>query len=215
MNKSCSRCQEELPFEKFGRQAGHSDGLTSACKACLATAKTEEYAANPEKFIVRVRQFREANPMSIRAYMETHREQRAAATAAWRAANPEKAAAHLASWGANDPGRGERWRKANLDMDRAKSLRRRARRCGATGNGLTPSEWNEMKSYFGGRCAYCLTPCVGLEQEHMTPLYRGGSHASDNIVPACRSCNASKGTKNLLEFLSREVRPTLKGKRYA
>lgn len=33
------------------------------------------------------------------------------------------------------------------------------------------------------------------------PIARGGHHTSSNVVPACRSCNASKGKKTLAVWL--------------
>jgi 5-methylcytosine-specific restriction endonuclease McrA len=33
------------------------------------------------------------------------------------------------------------------------------------------------------------------------PLSRGGSHTASNIVPACRSCNSSKGARSLMQYL--------------
>lgn len=43
--------------------------------------------------------------------------------------------------------------------------------------------------------AYCLERFDDLEIEHVIALVRGGSNYPENIVPACRSCNAAKGYK--------------------
>ena len=53
---------------------------------------------------------------------------------------------------------------------------------------------------FKGRCAYC----GGSEQvlDHVVPLFLGGSNSFDNILPACHSCNMSKGTRRVLDFLA-------------
>lgn len=60
-------------------------------------------------------------------------------------------------------------------------------------------EWRHVQNMFGGRCAYCGRSGP-LDQDHVIPLSRGGRHAIANIVPACRSCNSSKGNKFLVEW---------------
>lgn len=35
------------------------------------------------------------------------------------------------------------------------------------------------------------------ELDHQEPLYWGGAHSADNLVPACLSCNRSKGPRRL------------------
>lgn len=67
---------------------------------------------------------------------------------------------------------------------------------------FTLEAWKELLKYFGNRCAYCARSRT-LEQEHMIPLVRGGDHTEENIVPACRSCNAHKMKATPLEFLIR------------
>jgi 5-methylcytosine-specific restriction endonuclease McrA len=39
------------------------------------------------------------------------------------------------------------------------------------------------------------------ELDHVQPLYWGGPHTSANLVPACMSCNRSKGPRRLAEGL--------------
>lgn len=39
-----------------------------------------------------------------------------------------------------------------------------------------------------------------LVREHMVPKSRGGSDKPENIVPACRKCNSTKGTKTVEEW---------------
>ena len=50
-------------------------------------------------------------------------------------------------------------------------------------------------------CYYCGDKqqlCV----DHLIPKMRGGPDASDNLIWSCRSCNSSKGGKNLLEWMN-------------
>ncbi|WP_076149511.1 HNH endonuclease [Ligilactobacillus murinus] len=55
-----------------------------------------------------------------------------------------------------------------------------------------------------GRCAYCAK---GLELgtfdaciDHVKPLAKGGNNEDENLVMACRKCNASKHDKTLEEW---------------
>lgn len=96
----------------------------------------------------------------------------------------------------------EEWRQANPDRARAigrnAAHRRRARQYAAEG-GHTEREWLDLLVAYEGRCAYC--PDLADTRDHVIPVARGGSNSIDNIVPACKSCNCSKGTKLLHEWV--------------
>jgi 5-methylcytosine-specific restriction endonuclease McrA len=49
-----------------------------------------------------------------------------------------------------------------------------------------------------GPCVYCGAPATTVD--HVTPLFRGGHEAEYNLVPACLSCNSSKGTRLLANW---------------
>jgi uncharacterized phage protein (TIGR02220 family)/predicted phage replisome organizer len=63
-------------------------------------------------------------------------------------------------------------------------------------NGLPMNEWIEVLKFFNHECAYCGCK-YDLEQEHIIPVNDGGTYCIGNIVPSCRSCNASKGSKSV------------------
>ncbi len=50
------------------------------------------------------------------------------------------------------------------------------------------------------RCRYCQSG-VRLGIDHLTPLNRGGTHRSHNLVTCCHSCNSRKQDKPLGTFL--------------
>jgi 5-methylcytosine-specific restriction endonuclease McrA len=52
---------------------------------------------------------------------------------------------------------------------------------------------------WGYKCAYCSRLATHLD--HVEPLSRGGTDTENNIVPACRTCNLSKGAKTLAEWV--------------
>lgn len=94
------------------------------------------------------------------------------------------------------------YRRAHPDVVRAGVARRRARIRRAPVCDFTVEEWREVLEEFNHSCAYCLRTDRPLQQEHMQPLIRGGSHTRANIVPACRDCNFRKNRKTALEFLA-------------
>lgn len=54
----------------------------------------------------------------------------------------------------------------------------------------------------GARCAYCGADSVRLQLDHIVPRSRGGSDDPENLTPACGPCNASKGARELGEWLA-------------
>lgn len=57
---------------------------------------------------------------------------------------------------------------------------------------------------FGGRCAYC--PAAANTWDHVVPVSAGGRTEPGNIVPACGSCNSSKGNREVASWLRRTHR---------
>ena len=49
----------------------------------------------------------------------------------------------------------------------------------------------------GFRCQYCGGGAESID--HVVPRSRGGAHVWDNVVAACRRCNATKGDRLLAE----------------
>jgi 5-methylcytosine-specific restriction endonuclease McrA len=94
------------------------------------------------------------------------------------------------------------WRKRNPAKVQAMWTRRKALKRHAPVNDLTADQIQQRFDEFNWHCAYCLKPFEDLEVEHTQPLSKGGSNTLSNIIPACRSCNARKGAKTLLEFLA-------------
>lgn len=64
---------------------------------------------------------------------------------------------------------------------------------------LTFEQWEEIKSKFNNRCAYCGSE-KKLEQDHFVAISRGGGYTPQNIVPACKSCNSRKCHKDFFTW---------------
>ena len=67
-------------------------------------------------------------------------------------------------------------------------------------NTLTFDEWLEILNKYSWKCAYCEIEFDLFnrpERDHVIPISKGGHNTKENIVPACRSCNAKKHNKIL------------------
>ena len=58
----------------------------------------------------------------------------------------------------------------------------------------------KIKLLSGIRCSYCGAT-NDLALDHIFPQKYGGKDAGDNLIYACRSCNSSKGKKDLMEWM--------------
>jgi 5-methylcytosine-specific restriction endonuclease McrA len=70
---------------------------------------------------------------------------------------------------------------------------------------LTDAQWAALKAAWGG-CAYCGADDSQLQKDCMLPISRGGRYTLSNVVPACRSCNASKCNTEVTTWLRRTKR---------
>ncbi|MNH04760.1 HNH endonuclease [compost metagenome] len=68
---------------------------------------------------------------------------------------------------------------------------------------LTLEDWRAAMLYFRGGCAYCgvkQSRKTKLTKDHVVPVSKGGPTVRRNIIPACTSCNCSKGDTDLEEW---------------
>jgi 5-methylcytosine-specific restriction endonuclease McrA len=86
---------------------------------------------------------------------------------------------------------------------RARAARRRKRRMDRVEHDLTAEQWAALMEAWGGACAYCNSTDESLQRDCVLALSRGGRYTLDNIVPACRSCNASKCNQEVTGWLRR------------
>lgn len=190
--------------------------------------------ANRAQIKARTATWAEANAGKIRAknvaYHEANREHHNAVIAAWTKANAakvkaqqanwykanrEKAKALRVAWMAANPERKKTkdaaWRKANPRRVVAAAERHRARKVGARGT-HTGEQWLDLLASYHGKCVYCGAKATA--QDHVVPLAGNGTNDIENIAPACKPCNSSKGTKPLLVWmLTRYIRTEQKDKK--
>ncbi|MBO9533413.1 MAG: HNH endonuclease [Solirubrobacteraceae bacterium] len=90
----------------------------------------------------------------------------------------------------------------------ARSSRKRRRKVNAAGNDLSDLQWAAILTAWGDTCAYCGSDGKGkvLQRDTMLAISRGGRYTLENVVPACGSCNASKGNDEITGWLRRTRR---------
>jgi 5-methylcytosine-specific restriction endonuclease McrA len=68
---------------------------------------------------------------------------------------------------------------------------------------LSSEQWVAMQAAWGG-CAYCGDSTNPLQRDCVLAISRGGRYTLENVVPACRSCNASKCNEEVTTWLRRK-----------
>lgn len=152
------------------------------------------YWSNREAEIERAKRWQAENAEHMRAFRRR-----------WYRENMEESRAQSREWYHANKERSRetnrRWRKENPLRVSAKHRRRKARLRGADGDGVTVEQWAEIMARFNGACAYCGATGEMLTMDHVEPIARGGADTPENAVPACVSCNSSKGARFLLEWV--------------
>ncbi len=201
--KFCKGCQQDKPLDDYSLARNGLYGRAFYCRPCAAaagraryartaTAETRKAAAARMRVYLSDPEKAEKDRASSLEWYRNHSDVVKARSAAWAKANPERFRASV-----------ERYRQKPEYRVKALEYRHRriARLAEAPVNDFTADQWCEVQAEFNHACAYCLTSGVPLQQEHMQPISRGGSHTKSNIVPACGPCNMRKGTRDLLESL--------------
>ncbi len=149
--------------------------------------------ANKEKISVLQKRWNEANKEKVLAYRKrkyaTSRDQELIKSRQYHHEHKEQAAA-----------KNKRWRTNNKEKLRHKAQRRRSREANLRTT-LTADEWQKILDDHFHCCHYCGVQSDILHQEHKIPVINGGEYTAENIIPACPSCNLSKGTKDYKTFV--------------
>jgi 5-methylcytosine-specific restriction endonuclease McrA len=101
-----------------------------------------------------------------------------------------------AKWIKDSRERARQGRQSDPIKYRSYGIKRNRRTKNAKGH-HTLDQWRARCEYYGYRCAYCHCGLVTgkIHKDHVIPLKKGGTNWSSNLVPACGSCNSSKGIK--------------------
>jgi 5-methylcytosine-specific restriction protein A len=95
--------------------------------------------------------------------------------------------------------------KDDTDPKRLKAEREKARE-------LRKTPWWREKLK-AGLCHYCNHKfrASELTMDHLVPLARGGRSVKNNLVPACKACNAGKRLSTPVDLLLKQIESGKKG----
>lgn len=174
---------------RIDKQQAYMKAYVLKNKARLQQADKERYAQKGEELRAKQTLYRQTHPDIVNA-----------ANRRWRAANPEKQRAMVLQARARHP-----------EISRAATRRHHARKRGAAIADVSRAQEKEILAVYG-RCMYCPDDCGAcleethvLELDHITAVSKGGNDTAQNLIPACRSCNARKNAGEPL----RPVQPLL------
>lgn len=154
------------------------------------------YWENREEALMKVKDYRKNNPEKIKerrmVFYEKNKDRIIRQTSMWQKANKSKKNEY-----------NKRWTSKNKEKVSFKQQLRRTKSRGLKSD-LTIIQWELIKEIFDHKCAYCGNSVKKLEKDHFVPLSKEGEFTMNNIVPACRRCNASKGNSNFYEWYSKQ-----------
>lgn len=71
--KVCRHCGETKRYDEFYGDRKAKDGCRPECKACNLAIRAEKYAADPQRYIDRVKKWQQANPERLNQYRREYR----------------------------------------------------------------------------------------------------------------------------------------------
>ena len=167
--KQCRICKEnfENNLENFYKHSSSSDGLYPYCKECQKKKSTKYQKDNPDK---------------VKKYQKK---------------DNEKRKEYIAVYGRlyRKNGGQTKWQRNN--EDKIKEYRKKRKN---KNHDISIVEWNECLEFFKHKCAYCGMSESEAKVKYNNRLHKehvdhAGSNKIDNCVPACKSCNSSKGSR--------------------
>lgn len=214
LNPLCKPCnvqrvrewRERNPEKKKAQSRLEYDRNSEAIKARSA----KWYSENKERASETSKEYRKKKRFIIlrkkKEYYSEHKEQHSARTKAYYLKNKAEIDIYKREWYdehkqlISEKGkiyRVEHKREIRAAKSNAKHTRRA--RLKFAKNYFVPREL--IEEMYQQPCGYCGVYVEGQMQiDHIVPIARGGSHKIGNLLPACPTCNMSKGSKTLSEW---------------
>lgn len=191
--RRCRECRANLILGKNWTPV-QQKARNYICRQCVAAYNKSYRAGHRQELTVRMRHWREAHKEHLSAYRKhrrkVNRTRQTATRRRWADANRDKTKLYYRRWYETDPDRAKA-------VSRRAEAKRRARLAGALIGIVDREAIFKSDSY---RCVYCGAKS-NLVLDHIVPLAKGGAHIEENLVTACRYCNASKGAKILVVWM--------------
>ena len=171
----------------FHKSKKSKDGHVRICKSCVK----KYYIENRDKIIGQSRQYIQDNKDKDveyhKQYYIDNKEKMLKHSSEYKKKNWSKIQKKYKEWCQNN-------RKKINTYQRERKLKEEQ-----LPYSLTNNEWEEIKLKFNNTCCYCGNE-LPLQKDHFIPVSQDGECTVNNILPACKSCNASKGIKDFFEW---------------
>lgn len=211
--KFCSKCGGEFPLtnEYFMPRKTGRDGFRNQCRKCRMEKQNQHTENNREIITNRRREYRQGNKPVLAQKAKESRQRNSDACKARKARYYAGHKGETQEYGRSYylknkeliDSKNRIYRSENRELCNTLGMRYRSKKKQLPST-LTTKQWNEMKSYFGNRCAYCNSE-LPLTREHFLPVNKGGEFTHNNIIPACKSCNSSKQDSDFFEWYPRRT----------
>lgn len=176
--KWCFKCKKWKPLEEFNKDSSRSSGYEAACRPCRSVRKTLGPIEHER------RKQREKGFAWCRRCSD------------WLPFSEVKSGLckkHHAEYARERYATNECYWKER--RQHAKSKKRNIKP-------LPPEAQDILMEEFDGKCAYCGKPATSWD--HIEPVSKGGDTTPGNVVPACLTCNSSKKTSDVIEWLDKK-----------
>lgn len=206
--KTCTGCKKEFPAttDYFQKQKQSKDGLSWRCKQCLKVYEKRRYWKHRDKRLNEVKEYYQENKEKVLEYQSQYykenKEMVNKRNKVYRIKHREKLTEYSREYYQKHKLqhliRARKYRKTpkGRQVERS-SWQRKRKDLKNSIKTLTLEDWENTLAYFNHECAYCGISNEPLQQEHVIPLIKGGHYTKQNIIPACKSCNASKCDNDL------------------
>lgn len=184
--KVCKTCGIDKPLDEYystvknSKTKGVYVWYQCSCKECCKTRSKKWIKDNKERYETLIRE-RDNRPKTKIYHRELSRKRRL-------------------------EGKHKEWSRKNPDKLREYNEYRTLHK----NHKISKPEWDACKKYFNDECAYCGLPSnqhyckynedIKLASLHKEHVNHNGSNELDNCVPACKSCNSSKHTRDFKEW---------------
>jgi 5-methylcytosine-specific restriction endonuclease McrA len=213
MNKVCNKCKEEKPeieeYFVFRKDTGKYRGT---CRTCQNKRTNELYTSNVNGMKDRYKKYREENNNKIKDRYQSNKEAINEKHKKWYWENRERELGKLRT---RQEDKREYYRKINnesyhrnknkdYNITRVKNYLNSLRNPELESD-FSYDDWVKCLEAFDYSCAYCGADTKKLEREHVVPVVKAGNFTPDNVIPACRNCNAHKYNSDFTEWYPKQI----------
>jgi 5-methylcytosine-specific restriction endonuclease McrA len=200
--KKCVMCGETKRMIEFNKDKNRKDGYSPYCKLCTKLLRQRYFDQRKIYKAEYNSKHKEQNRVSHREWQRNHPENCKRDRNKQYIKNKDLRIEQAAQWTKNNPEKRKEISRRSYKKHPETHWNRRKREYNLPGSGITPKEWEELKSKYDHKCVYCGKE-TKLTLDHIVPVTADGPNDISNVVPACKSCNSSKNNMPLKTFLNR------------